>query len=55
MPKIGGQNYDYLVAALTEYKNGNRAHPTMAAQAGSFTDQDIADVAAYLASLATAK
>lgn len=55
VPKIGGQNYDYLVAALTEYKNGNRAHPTMEAQAGSFTDQDIADVAAYLASLATAK
>ena len=55
VPKIGGQNYDYLVAALTEYKNGNRAHPTMEAQAGSFSDQDIADIAAYLASLATAK
>ena len=55
VPRIGGQNYDYLVAALTEYKNGNREHPTMEAQAGSFSEQDIADIAAYLASLAPAK
>ncbi len=55
VPKIGGQNYDYLVAALTEYKNGNRTHPTMEAQASGFSDQDIVDIAAYLASLTTAK
>lgn len=55
VPKIGGQNYDYLVAALTEYKNGNRKHPTMEAQAESFSEQDIADIAAYLASLTPAK
>ena len=55
VPKIGGQNYDYLVAALSEYKNGNRKHPTMGAQAGSFSDQDIADIATYLSSLAPAE
>jgi len=55
VPKIGGQNYDYLVAALTEYKNGNRKHPTMGAQASSFSETDIADIAAYLSSLAPAK
>ena len=55
VPLIGGQNYDYLVAALTEYKNGNRKHPTMEAQAVSFSDQDIADIAAYLASLTPTK
>jgi cytochrome c553 len=55
VPKIGGQNYDYLVAALTEYKNGNRKHPTMGAQASSFSDADIADLATYLSSLATSK
>ena len=55
VPRIGGQNYEYLVAALTEYKNGNRKHPTMEAQAESFSDQDIADIAAYLASLTPAK
>ena len=54
VPRIGGQNYDYLVAALTEYKNGTRKHPTMEAQAESFSDQDIADISAYLASLAPA-
>ncbi|MBB5208609.1 cytochrome c553 [Chiayiivirga flava] len=48
VPKIVGQNYDYIVAALTEYQKGERSHPTMRAQAESFTAQDIADIAAYL-------
>lgn len=50
VPKIGGQNKEYLVAALTGYKKGERNHPTMKAQAESFSDQDIADLAAYLSS-----
>jgi cytochrome c553 len=37
--------------ALNEYRNGNRKHPTMQAQAQSFSEQDIADIAAYLSSL----
>jgi cytochrome c553 len=52
VPKIGGQNYDYLVAALTEYKKGERAHPTMRAQGESLSEQDIRDIATYLSSLA---
>ena len=48
VPKIGGQSADYLANALTEYRNGNRKHPTMQAQAQSFSDQDIADIAAFL-------
>ena len=51
VPKIGGQAAPYLVNALTEYKEGNRKHPTMQAQAESFSAQDIADIAAYLSSL----
>lgn len=51
VPKIGGQNYDYLVAALTEYKNGTRAHPTMRAQGESLSDADIRDIAAFLSSV----
>ena len=51
VPKIGGQSQAYLNAALTEYRNGNRKHPTMQAQAQSFSEQDIADIAAYLSSL----
>ncbi len=55
VPKIGGQNEEYIVAALTGYKKGERNHPTMKAQARSFSDQDIANIAAYLSSLKSAK
>ncbi|WP_123769638.1 c-type cytochrome [Vulcaniibacterium tengchongense] len=51
VPKIGGQPAEYLVNALTEYKRGTRKHPTMQAQSQSFSDQDIADIAAFLSSL----
>ena len=51
VPRIGGQTSEYLVQALTEYKAGKRKHPTMQAQAQSFSDQDIVDLAAYLSSL----
>lgn len=55
VPRIGGQNYDYIVAALTEYKNGGRKHPTMQAQGESLSDADIADIAAFLSSLNSAE
>lgn len=51
VPKIVGQSPEYLVSALTEYKKGTRKHPTMQAQAQSFSDQDIANIAAYLATV----
>ena len=51
MPRIGGQSPQYLVNALTEYQEGKRKHPTMQAQAESFSAQDIADIAAYLSGL----
>lgn len=51
VPKIGGQSSEYLVNALTEYKKGTRKHPTMQAQSQSFSDQDIADIAAFLSNL----
>ena len=51
VPKIGGQSSEYLVNALTEYKKGARKHPTMQAQSQSFSEQDIADIAAFLSSL----
>ena len=49
VPKLGGQHADYIVAALKAYKNGEREHETMRAQAASLSDQDMADIAAYLA------
>jgi len=55
VPKVGGQNEAYLVAALNAYKKGERKHPTMQAQAESFSDQEIADIAAYLSSVKKTK
>ncbi len=51
VPRIGGQAPQYLVNALTEYQQGKRKHPTMQAQAESFSAQDIADIAAFLSGL----
>jgi cytochrome c553 len=51
VPRIGGQTPQYLVNALNEYKQGKRKHPTMQAQAESFSEQDIADIAAFLSGL----
>ncbi len=47
VPKIAGQNAKYIIAALTAYRKGERKHPTMRGIAGSLSDQDMADVAAY--------
>ena len=52
VPKLGGQQAGYLVIALKGYRDGTRQHPTMEGQAASLTDQEIEDVAAYLASFA---
>lgn len=51
VPKLGGQNEAYLVAALTAYKTGQRRHATMNLQAESLSGQDIEDIAAWLASV----
>jgi cytochrome c553 len=48
VPKIGGQHREYLNAALKAYASGERSHPTMYAQAATLSDQDRADIAAYL-------
>lgn len=55
VPKIAGQHEKYLLAALHGYKKGERNHPTMKAQASSYSDQDIADIAAYISSLKSKK
>jgi cytochrome c553 len=47
VPKLGRQNAQYIIAALTEYRKHERPHPSMDAIAGSLSDQDIADIAAY--------
>jgi cytochrome c553 len=52
VPKIAGQNYEYLKAALAAYRQGDRKHPTMRAQAEGYSTQDLDDIATYLSSLA---
>lgn len=56
-PKLGGQHAEYLSAALRAYKRGaganGRVNPIMAAQVQPLSNQDMADIGAYLASLPT--
>jgi cytochrome c553 len=52
VPKIAGQNEQYIINALHGYQSGERTHPTMGAQAQSLSDVDIQNIAAYLSSLA---
>lgn len=47
VPKLGGQHAQYIADALKAYKAGDRKHSTMRAIAGSLSDQDIEDLAAY--------
>jgi len=49
VPKIAGQHPAYIVKALQAYKSGERSHPSMRAIAGSLSDADIANLAAYYA------
>ncbi|MFM7797437.1 MAG: c-type cytochrome [Planctomycetota bacterium] len=49
VPKLRGQHPEYLVIALQAYRSGERSHATMHANASSWTDQQYADMAAFLA------
>src|ERR1700691_3708637 len=55
VPKLRHQQASYIVAALQEYRSGERPHATMHAQASSLSDQDIEDIAAYLQGAEPAK
>ncbi|MDP2092389.1 MAG: c-type cytochrome [Hydrogenophaga sp.] len=50
VPMISGQLDKYIVSALTAYKKGDRKHPSMRGIAGSLSEQDMADLAAFYAS-----
>jgi len=51
VPKVAGQNADYIISALKSYRNKDRVHETMHANASALTDQDIIDIAKYFESL----
>jgi len=48
VPKLGGQNPEYIVAALKAYQDGKRDHGTMHAQAAQLSEQDMQDIAVFL-------
>ena len=47
VPKLGGQNADYIASALRSYRAGDRYNETMKALASSLTEKEIVDIAAY--------
>jgi cytochrome c553 len=49
VPKLGGQHAAYIVAALKQYKSGDRDHTTMRSIAATLSEQDMQDIAAYYA------
>jgi cytochrome c553 len=53
VPKLGGQNAQYVVDALKGYRDGTRAHPTMHAQAATLTDEQMLAIGTYVQGLTT--
>ena len=49
-PLLAGQHYDYVVAALTQYKAGKRKNASMNGFAAALNTEDIQDLAAYFSS-----
>lgn len=50
-PNLAGQKQTYLRQQLTAFRDGGRKDPIMSNFAQGLSDQDIADLAAYYASL----
>jgi cytochrome c553 len=50
-PNLAGQIENYLVKALSEYRSGARQNELMAIAVKDLSDQDVADLAAYYASI----
>lgn len=50
-PKLAGQYPDYLARALSDYKSGARKNAIMGGMAAALSKEDIANIAAYYASL----
>ncbi|MFD1009448.1 c-type cytochrome [Oceanisphaera ostreae] len=50
-PNLAGQKEAYLASQLQHFRDGQRDNPIMAPMAKPLSDADIADLAAYYASL----
>ena len=49
VPRIGGQNEEYVVISLKAFRSGERKHKNMNLQVEALSNQDIEDIATYLA------
>jgi cytochrome c553 len=49
-PRLAGQYESYIIKSLEDYKSGARNNPIMAGFAGSLSEQDMKDIAAFYAS-----
>lgn len=50
IPKLAGQYAKYIAKELRNYQSGTRSHQIMNAMAGTISDDDLADIAAYFSS-----
>ncbi|HEX5123159.1 MAG TPA: c-type cytochrome [Rhodanobacteraceae bacterium] len=53
IPNLAAQNRDYLIAALRQYRSGERTAQAMRAVSGSLNDADIDALAAWYAAKAS--
>jgi cytochrome c553 len=51
VPNIGGESEIYLTKQMRDFRSGERRHEQMSIIAGGLSDDDIADLAAYYASI----
>ncbi len=51
-PNLAGQKEQYLVAQITAFRDGTRQNAQMAPMVANLSDDDIANLSAYYASLA---
>ena len=50
-PNLAGQKEQYLASAINSYRSGARNDPTMKAMVAALSDEDVANLAAFFASL----
>ncbi len=50
-PNLAGQKEAYLAKQLKDFKSGSRKDPVMAPMAMALSDEDVANISAYYASL----
>jgi cytochrome c553 len=51
IPKLAGQYAKYIAKQVRNYQSGSRSHQIMNAMAATVSDDDLADIAAYFASV----